>query len=98
MRIIFFVFLSGIIAFTGGCSSTKGNRSSIEVTGSWVNKEKISDGPYNSVFIMVLTQDLEKRTVLEKDLATAANANGIKAVKSLDVFGPVTATNDTAVI
>jgi hypothetical protein len=92
------IFLSGIIALIAGCSSAKKNRSSIEVTGSWVNKEKASGKSYNSVFILVLTENLETRTVLENDLANAAKTNGIKAVKSLAVFGPVTATKDTAVI
>src|SRR5215212_4437271 len=57
-------FLSAIIALIAGCSSAKKNRSSVEVTGSWVNKEKASGKSYNSVFILVLTENLETRTVL----------------------------------
>ena len=91
---IFSLFLFGAVIFFPGCSTTK---STIEVTGSWINKPKVSGKPANSVFIMVLTEDLEKRTVLENDLANAAKANGIKAVQSLAVFGPVTTTKDTAV-
>src|SRR6476646_10746965 len=88
------IFLSGMIALIAGCSSAKKNRSSIEVTGSWVNKEKASGKSYNSVFLLVLTQNLETRTILENDLANVSKANGIKAVQSLAVFGPVTATKD----
>jgi hypothetical protein len=86
------------VLLIAGCSSSKKNRSSIEVTGSWLKKDRDTGKHANSVFILVLTQDLEKRTVLENDLARVAGAHGIKAVQSLAVFGPVTATNDTAVI
>ena len=51
----------------------------LKVVGSWQNKEKVSGRPYGSVFIMVLTANLETRTVLETELATAATAHGIKS-------------------
>jgi len=88
-----------IIIFMASCGAVKkATTSPIKVTGSWVNKEKASGKSYNSVFIIVLTENLETRTILENDLANAATANGIKAVKSLAVFGPVVATADTAVM
>jgi hypothetical protein len=94
---IFFLFTA--IILTTGCKAVKkATTSPIKVTGSWVNKEKAAGKTYSSVFIIVLTQNLETRTILENDLANAATANGIKAVKSLAVFGPVVATNDTAVM
>ena len=61
---------------------------SIRTSASWVNKEKIQP-PYKSVFILVLTSNLQSKTILENDLATAATAKGLKAYKSVDVFGPV---------
>lgn len=70
----------------------------LKVVGSWQNKEKVSGRPYGSVFIMVLTANLETRTILENELATAATARGIKAVRSLEAFGPVTAKGDTNVL
>ena len=92
------VFINFKIVFISGCGGAKRLRSTVEVTGAWVTKEQTDRKPANSVFIIVLTQNLDTRTVLERDLAMAAKANGIKAVTSLAVFGPVTATNDTAVI
>lgn len=93
------LLLSAIVLLMMGCGAVKkATTPPIKVTGSWVNKEKAAGKSYNSVFIIVLTENLETRTVLENDLANAAAANGIKAVKSLAVFGPVVATNDTAVM
>ena len=100
MRKIISIFLvSAAIIVMASCKAVKkATTPPIKVTGSWVNKEKSSGKTYNSVFIIVLTQNLETRTILENDLAIAATANGIKAVKSLAVFGPVVATDDTAVL
>ena len=61
---------------------------SIRTTASWVNKEKIKP-PYKSVFIVVFSQNIEAKTILETDLQTAATARGLKAYKSIDEFGPV---------
>src|SRR5947208_265627 len=98
-KLISTAFLFSIISFVTGCKAIKkATTSPINVTGSWVNKEKAAGKTYNSVFIIVLTQNLETRTIIENDLANAATANGIKAVKSLAVFGPVVATADTAVM
>jgi hypothetical protein len=94
MRNTILIFLLGGIICFDGCKTTK---SSIGVVGSWVNKQKISDTPRTSVFIIVLTENLNTRTTLEMDLANAAKANGIKAVQSLAVFGPVVTTKDPAV-
>lgn len=71
--------------------------SELKVTGSWVNKDKMSGRPYGSVFIMVLTANVETRTILENELAAGAKANGVKPVRSLEAFGPVTANGDTNV-
>ena len=61
----------------------------ITTTASWVNREKIPAQPYKSVFIMVLTNNLEAMTYLENDLAKAAEARGLKAYKSIDELGPI---------
>ena len=86
-------FLVMIIFLNNGCSSSK-----ISIIGSWVDKEKIQATPNNGVFIVVVTQNFEARSQLENDLAAAATANGIKAVKSLAVFTPVTGVPDSIVI
>jgi hypothetical protein len=70
----------------------------LKVTGSWINKDKLGGKPYGSVFIIVLTPNLDTRTILENQLAAGATAHGVKAVKSLEVFGPVTANGDTMVL
>lgn len=64
------------------CSSPK------ITTGVWVNKEKIQGKTFNSIFIIVMTADIQARVQLEKDLAVAAEARGLKAVKSIDVMAP----------
>jgi hypothetical protein len=61
---------------------------SIKTTASWVNKEKIKEKHYKNIFIVALLRNLQAKTTLENDLANAAEARGIKAYKSIDVFGP----------
>jgi len=63
-------------------------KTTFKTTASWVNKEKIKP-PYKSVFIVVLTENLAVKTVLENDLAEAARAKGLIVYKSSDEFGPV---------
>lgn len=64
---------------------------SIKTTASWVNKERTTaPKQYKSVFIVVLTENLGTKTILENDLATAATAHGFKAYKSMESFGPIT--------
>lgn len=62
---------------------------SIKTTASWVNKEKGVPQSYKSIFIVVLSQNIESKTILENDLYNAATAEGFKAYKSIEVFGPV---------
>ena len=62
---------------------------SIRNIGTWVNKEKVQQFPQgpHAVFIAVLTQQTDSRYLLENDLARTAESKGLKAIKSLDVFG-----------
>ena len=62
---------------------------SIKTTASWVNKEKANQ-PHKSVFITVITSNLQTKAILETELAKAAEARGIKTYKSIDQFGPIT--------
>ena len=64
------------------CSATK------KTTATWVNTEKIQGKSFHSIFIVVLTADIEARAKLENDLAAAAAAKGYKAVKSIDLMPP----------
>ena len=63
--------------------------SSIRTTVLWVNKEKLPPEPIKSVFIIAFSDNLDVRSYLERDLATAAQKRGLKAYKSLDIIGPV---------
>lgn len=80
--------LSGLLLIVSGLFYSCGP--SIKTTASWVNKESQVPQPHSSVFIMVLTENLETKTILENDLAQAAEAKGIKAYKSMETFGPIT--------
>ncbi len=61
----------------------------MKTTAAWVNKEKVNPEPYKSVFILVMTDNMEAKINMEQDLAAAATARGLKAYTFLDVFGPI---------
>ena len=95
MNKTFFAFLLVLAAISiNSCSSS----SKMSIIGSWVDKEKIQATENNGVYIVVVTHNMEARSLLENDLAAAAAANGIKAVRSLAVFTPVTGVPDSVVI
>lgn len=95
MRTLFFVLiLAATVAIINGCKPS----SKMTVIGSWANKDKIKSGPHSSVFILAITQNMAIRSTIERDLAEAAEKNGIKAVQSLAVFTPVTGVPDSVVI
>lgn len=75
------IAIAGLI-FLASCSSSK------EPVGVWVNTEKIQGKSFSNIFIVVMTADIEARSVIENDLAAAAVAKGYKAVKSIDVLPP----------
>jgi hypothetical protein len=76
--------LSLIALLTLGCKSSK--ETSASSTGVWVNKEKLKDKSFKSVFIVVMTADIQARLQLENDLAAVAAKRGYKFVKSSDVL------------
>jgi len=61
----------------------------VKTLATWLNKENLSPEPYKSIFIMVLTEDMHAKTILEHDLAVAAKARGLKVYTSIDAFGPI---------
>jgi len=65
------------------CSSSK------KSTGVWVNKEKAQGKSYHKLFLIVMTADVEARSVIETDLAAAITSKGYQVVKSIDVLPPV---------
>ena len=72
-----------IFSFSGACKSSKASK---EPAAVWVNKEKVQGKTFDSIFIVVLTANIEARVKLEKDLAAAAESKGFKTVKSIDVM------------
>jgi hypothetical protein len=90
-------FMGLFITFMSGCGPSK-KASSVAVIGSWVKKDSIPRGPVKSVFITVLTQNMNVRSSMENELAAAATEKGIKAIKSLSVLTPVTGVADSVLI
>ena len=80
-RIYLFSAISILFILTA-CSATK------KTTATWVNTEKIQGKSFHSIFIVVLTADIEARAKLENDIAAAATVKGYKAVKSIDLMPP----------
>lgn len=67
------------------------SKSTLRVTTAWYDEEKVkANEKKNSVFILALTPNVEVRQYLESDLAAAATAHNIKAVKSIEVLGMAT--------
>lgn len=66
------------------CSSTKQT-----VIAVWSNKDKVVYGAKKSVFIMVLTANLQARNELESALKEAAITRGLKVTTSIEALGPM---------
>ncbi len=99
MRKHFSIFILAIIVvLIYSCSASK--KSTMDVIGSWVNKGNIDSEKIkaNSVFIVVLTQNMNNRSTIENDLAAEATAHGIKPIRSLSVLTPVTGVPDSVLI
>ncbi|MEN9598024.1 MAG: hypothetical protein RL596_335 [Bacteroidota bacterium] len=62
------------------CSSSK------ESTGVWKNTEKLAGKSYSKIFIVIMTADLEARSIIESDISEAATAKGYANIKSMDVM------------
>jgi len=62
---------------------------SFQVTGTWINKEKLGHGHYNSVFVIAMTPDIEARQAFENAVEEYVAREGVKVVKSLDIYGPI---------
>ncbi|MFI5156239.1 MAG: hypothetical protein ACHQEM_08635 [Chitinophagales bacterium] len=78
-----FVFLG---FFFSSCNS------SMRILATWVDKEKVAAMPkvQHKIFIMAWTQNFEAQSALENDLGAAAEAKGVKVVKAINAFGPLT--------
>jgi hypothetical protein len=75
-----------IIVTLASCSS-----SSMRIMATWVNKEKVATlkPGKHTVFVFVITQNYDAQVNLENDLAKAAEARGVKVIKSINAFGAI---------
>jgi hypothetical protein len=65
-----------------------------EVISFWRNPKAPQGKKYASVFIMAVTADKGARYIIENDLSNMAEANGLKTVRSSDVW-PQSAAKDS---
>lgn len=63
---------------------------SMKTTSSWTNQDKsvYQNKTFKTVFISVLTSNLELRTKLENEMSIAAKKHGFSVIKSMDKFPP----------
>jgi hypothetical protein len=59
-----------------------------KITNSWINPEAVSKGPYESIFIIVLSQNKESSFSVEDRMAGIIASRGQKFVVSTAVFPP----------
>ena len=59
-----------------------------QITNSWINPEANSKGPYESIFVIVLSQDKETSFSVEDRMAAIIASRGQKFVVSSAVFPP----------
>lgn len=70
------------LVFLSACSP------SMKITGNWMNKEIIGTGKYEKIFLFAMAYDMGAKQAVENEQAKAAAAEGIKTMKSYEVFGP----------
>ncbi len=80
-----------IPAFLLAIALSSCSNSSMRIMATWVNKEDkpVPQPGKHKIFIFVMTQNYDVQVNLENDLAEAADAKGIRTVKSIDAFGPI---------
>ena len=81
MKRIFFL-LSLLTVIISGCTPPQ------QILGSWVNREALPKGPYNSIFVLALTQNIDAKITVESELAKTIISRGKKAVMSSNVVLP----------
>jgi hypothetical protein len=67
------------------------SNSSMRIMATWVNKKDMPapQPGKHKIFIFAMTQNYDAQVNIENDLAAAAEAKGIRTVKSVDAFGPI---------
>ena len=59
-----------------------------KIIGSWADPEAASKGPFNKVFVVVLTQNPDASFIIESQMANKLVSRGFKVVMSTDMFPP----------
>jgi hypothetical protein len=67
-----------------------------KVTSSWKNPQVTTTPSYKKVFITALVSNPNYRSVIERDLAAAAQSRGLQTVSGMDIF-PATFTSNNQV-
>jgi hypothetical protein len=70
-----------VIALICSCSST-------QLTGVWVNKEKMEQKSYKKIFVLAQTADIQARKAVEDALVAKAKDRGFELVSSISVIPP----------
>ncbi len=67
---------------------------SSQLSGVWVNQEKLQNKQYQKVYVIAQTSVIAARQSIEDELAVVAQQKGYQVVKSIDVMPP--SLNDTS--
>jgi hypothetical protein len=59
-----------------------------KITSSWSNPDAKSKGPYNKVFIIVISQNSTANYDIEDQMANTLTSRGFRVVRSTDIFPP----------
>jgi hypothetical protein len=70
-----------VIVLICSCSST-------QLTGVWVNKEKMEQKSYKKIFVLAQTADIQARKAVEDALVAKAKDRGFELVSSITVIPP----------
>jgi hypothetical protein len=77
-----------VAAFAYSCETTN-----TIITGSWKNSKQ--NKSYHSILVAAITNHAVAKSTIEEELSAAFNANGMRAVKSIDEFPPTITASDS---
>lgn len=60
----------------------------VKITGNWMNPDLAGKKKYEKIFLFAIGSDMGAKQTVENAQAKAAAAEGVKTVKSTEVFGP----------
>jgi len=70
-----------VITLVCSCSSS-------QLTGVWVNKEKMEQKSYKKIFVLAQTADIQARKAVEDALVAKAKDRGFELVSSISIMPP----------